>query len=236
MNHLKQWWLAHLTWITGAAYFFLPSVQTWMNAHPKTLFSSVLGVVVAAILKQSPVPAKVKTLVPAIILAVALTASCNVSTVQAYINLAVNIALQVASLAGLPATAVTQISADTATANKYISDLSSATALAEPKTLAKVDAALTATENDLTALLNAARVVDPAKQKAIQASIGIAVTAIESLYQLENAKQPSVASQVARKTASVLTAGAMPKRTLSPSQLKSLYNQTVSAYPSAQLK
>lgn len=158
--------------------------------------------------------------------------ACNASTVQAYINLAVGIALQVAKLAGLPANAANQISADLATANKFIADLRVADAKAKPGILSEIDTYLNVAQSDLSGLLAAARVSDPKLQAVIQASIGIAITAVESIYQLENVRQPSATAKVLTAT---LPGGGPGSKPLTPAQLKALYNQTVAAYPQAQL-
>jgi hypothetical protein len=55
ISHIKTWWALHATWILSALYWFVPSIQSWITAHPKSAFAGVLGMLVAALLKQSPI-------------------------------------------------------------------------------------------------------------------------------------------------------------------------------------
>ncbi len=160
--------------------------------------------------------------------AVFLLYSCSAATAQAYINLAVGIALQIAQLAGLSPSAAGQVSGDLAVVNKFIADYKAADANAKPGILAEIDTYLTTAENDLMAILTASHVTDPKKQEAIRAGIAIAVTAVESIRALEGA-HPNAVARAAR------TVPGVPKRSGSPAQLKNLYNQTVRDYPQAQL-
>lgn len=231
MNHLKQWWTLHSAWITTVLYFLVPSVQAWINAHPKTVAASIVGTVLAALLQKSPA----QKVLPAIFLAVALTASCNTSQVQAYINLAVQIALQVATLAGAPPSAAARVSSDLASVNKLISDYNAADSLTKTSKLQQIDSLLSVAESDVTDIANVASIKDPKVLQDIKSALSIAVTAIESIRSLEIKGTPTNAARV---TASVALPGAVAPKPLlaSPKQLKNLYNMTVSNYPGAKLQ
>jgi hypothetical protein len=41
MGHLKQWWYAHSTWIIWAVHFLVPSVNAWMDQHPKSVMGAI---------------------------------------------------------------------------------------------------------------------------------------------------------------------------------------------------
>jgi hypothetical protein len=173
-----------------------------------------------------------------VVLSALLLVSCNASQVQAYINLAIGIALQVAKLAGLSPTSADRVSADLAVANKLIADYRHADATSKPGKLAEIDTALNVAENDLSDLLSAARVSDPKLQSAIRASISIAITAVESIRALENAKPSSPVAVAAKAAIAVMPgSGALPanRDRLAPEKLKELYNLAVSDYPQAQL-
>lgn len=172
----------------------------------------------------------------AVLILATVAMACNASQVQAYVNLAVGIALQVAKLAGLPASVATQVSSDLATANKLIADYQAADAKAKPGLLNEIDTYLQVAQTDLSGLLAAAHVVDPKLQDVIEASIGIAMTAVESIYQLENSRPSNALVKTAHVAVRISTAGTLPNgKPPTPAQLKDLYNATVAAYPQARL-
>lgn len=230
VNHLKQWWTLHSAWITAALYFFVPSIQAWINAHPKTAAASIVATILAALLQKSPV----QKVFPAIFLAVVLTASCNASQIQAYINLAVQIALQVATLAGAPPSAAAKVSSDLASVNKLIADYNAADTSSKSGKLQEIDSLLTVAENDVSDIANVAAIKDPKVLQDIRSALAIAVTAIESIRALEVKGTPT---NPVKRVASVSFPGAVAPKPLlaTPEQLKALYNLTVSNYPGAKL-
>jgi hypothetical protein len=52
--HLKQWWTVHSTIILSVVAFFVPSVQTYVSGHPKTLVAGVLTLVISALFTSKP--------------------------------------------------------------------------------------------------------------------------------------------------------------------------------------
>jgi hypothetical protein len=182
----------------------------------------------------------------AVVIGLALTVmACNAATVQAYITLAVQIAVQIAQLAGVPASMATQVSTDLATAQGLIAAYNSAPAADKVTAAGKVDTALTVAQNDLTAILAASHVASRDLQGTIQAGLAIGITAIEGIRAIAIANTPApVVAQVAHASAATARAvlpGAtqviVPKGTsTTPAQLKALYNRTVKNYPQAQLK
>lgn len=164
-----------------------------------------------------------------------LLAGCNAATVQAYVNLAVNIALQIAVLAGAPQSTATKVSADLAVVDKLITDIAAATAAAKPGKLAELDAVLNIAQADLHAILDAAQVHDPRIIAVATASIAIAITALESIRALAVKTTSAKVANVMRSAAPVPSV-LMPKGTVSsPSQLKAQYNAVVAAYPGAHI-
>ena len=63
---------------------------------------------------------------------VLLTGACNAATVQAYISLAVQIALQIAQLAGAPPAAAGKVLADLTMAQRLYADFAKADTAAKP--------------------------------------------------------------------------------------------------------
>jgi len=179
--------------------------------------------------------------IPKGILALALSAAllvsaCNAATVQAYINLAVQIALQIAQLAGVSPQAAGAVSADLAQAQKLYGDLSAADAAARPGILSQIDAELTTAQADLQNIFTLSHINDPKMQGVIRASLAIGITAIESARAIMLGSQPAP-NPVVRAARLALPGVVVPKgKALSPAQLKSLYNETVANYPKARLK
>lgn len=52
--HLKSWWTAHASVILTVCYFLVPSVQHFIDTHPKSAVAGILGIVVAALFSKSP--------------------------------------------------------------------------------------------------------------------------------------------------------------------------------------
>jgi hypothetical protein len=181
---------------------------------------------------------KRKSIAVVLVLALALMA-CNAATIEAYINLAVQIALQVAQLAGLSVQAASQVTADMALVTKLINDYKAAPASDKTSAAGKVNEALNVAEQDLQALLAACHITPGSKLgTTITASIAIAITAVESIRTIALGNQPApVATAAARTARVVLPGGVVPKsKAVSPAQLKALYNKTVAAYPQAGIK
>jgi hypothetical protein len=55
IDHVKKWWVLHSALIMSMLYWFVPSVQSWVSKNPKSTFAGILGYLVIALLKQSPV-------------------------------------------------------------------------------------------------------------------------------------------------------------------------------------
>jgi len=159
---------------------------------------------------------------------------CNAATIQAYINLAVQIALQIAQLAGASKSAADKVAVDLASVDKLINDYSAADVTAKPSLYNEVDNLLTVAQNDLNDIFILSSVKDAKRQNVIRAALAIGVTAIESIRAIALKKAgPTTASRVAHTITLGTVAG--PK-IQSPAQLKQLYNLTVADYPQAQLK
>jgi hypothetical protein len=181
--------------------------------------------------------------IPKGILAAALTAAavlvvsaCNAAAVQAYINLAVQIALQIAQLAGVSAQAAGAVSADLAVGQKLYNDLAAADAAARPGILSQIDAELTTAQADLQNIFTLSHINDPKLQGVIRASLAIGITAIESARAIMLGNQPAP-NPIVKAARVALPGVVVPKgKALTPAQLKSLYNDTVANYPQARLK
>lgn len=50
MNHFKQWWATHITWVAAVVVFITPSVNAWVAAHPSSSAAvmAVWGIVLHA--------------------------------------------------------------------------------------------------------------------------------------------------------------------------------------------
>lgn len=164
--------------------------------------------------------------------ALMLSYACNASTVQAYINLAVQIALQVAGLAGLNPTVANTVSGDLAKAEKLWGDFQKADQAAKPGLYNQVDATLTQAETDLNEIFDLGHVKDAKLQGVIRAALAIGVTAIESARTIMLGK---TGTNPVTAAARVTLPGSVVKGKMTPAQLKALYNLTVSDYPQAQL-
>lgn len=164
--------------------------------------------------------------------------ACSAATIQAYINLAVQIALQVAQLAGAPKAAADKVAADLATVNKFVADYKAADVNAKPGKLAELDTYLTVAQADLGDILTAAQVKDPKIISAARSGIAIAIVAVESIRTLALQQGGAKVAQAAARTARViLPGGVTPKSaTLTPAQLKNAYNLAVVDYPQAAVK
>lgn len=174
----------------------------------------------------------------ALVLSVSL-AACNAATVQAYITLAIQIALQVAQLAGVSPVLAQKVSGDLAAAQAIYSDMAKASAAAQPGLASQCDALFTTAEADLQLIFTTANIADPKIQSAVRASLAIAITAIESARAIAIANAPApVAAALRTAVRAVPIVGAVvpDSKALRPAQLKALYNHTVAAYPAAQLK
>src|SRR6266850_1154215 len=116
--------------------------------------------------------------IPKGILALALSAAvlvsaCDAAKIQQYINLAVQIALQIAQLAGVSPQAAGAVSADLAQAQKLYSDLAAADAAARPGILSQMDAELTTAQADLQNIFTLSHINDLKMQGVIRASLAI---------------------------------------------------------------
>jgi hypothetical protein len=189
---------------------------------------------------KSSTKRKFSTMVLAVTLSLSLVVSlgCNAQTIQAYINLAVQIALQVATLAGVPPALANQVAADLAIVEKLITDYNAAAVGAKPGIASQIDTALNTAQADLGGIFTAAHIADPKLQATIQAALAIGITAIESIRAIALANAPVTPATAVKATVRAVTPGIiLPKRkVMTPAQLKALYNSTVSAYPQAQLK
>ena len=47
MNHIKNWWYTHLSYIVWLVHFLAPSMSAWMDAHPKTIMSAIFALILA---------------------------------------------------------------------------------------------------------------------------------------------------------------------------------------------
>lgn len=54
LNHLKSWWIAHLTLVAAVVTFFDPSIQAWLGTHAK--YALIGGTIWGYILKASRSP------------------------------------------------------------------------------------------------------------------------------------------------------------------------------------
>lgn len=57
IDHIKAWWVAHAAILMSVFYFLLPSFQSFISTHPKSTVATVLALVIAALLKKSPLAA-----------------------------------------------------------------------------------------------------------------------------------------------------------------------------------
>lgn len=51
---LKSWWIAHVAAITYVVYLALPAFQKYVNDHPKTTLGILIGAIIGAFAKTSP--------------------------------------------------------------------------------------------------------------------------------------------------------------------------------------
>jgi hypothetical protein len=161
------------------------------------------------------------------------SSGCNASAIQAYINLAVQIALQIAQLAGASKSAADKVAVDLASVDKLINDYNAADATAKPGLYNQVDELLTVAQYDLSNIFVLASIKDAKTQNVIHAALAIGVTAIESIRALALKK---VGPTVAGRVVYTITLGTKDgPKIQSPAQLKELYNLTVADYPTAQL-
>ena len=166
--------------------------------------------------------------------AVLLVGACNASVVQAYINLAVQIALQIAQLAGAPKSAADKVAVDLASVNKLINDYNAADVTAKPSLYNEIDRLLTLAQTDLGDIFTLASVKDSKTQSVIKAALSIGITAVESIRALTLKKAgPTSMSRTLHAVTLGTTNGS---KIQSPAQLKELYNLTVADFPTAQLK
>jgi hypothetical protein len=180
-----------------------------------------------------------RLLLPILLSLTLVLSSCNAATIQAYINLAVQIALQIAQLAGAPSSLAQKVAGDLATANKLIADYKAADATAKPGLANQIDVYLTVAQTDLQNIFTSVNIVDPKLQGVIRASLAIGITVVESIRTIALANAPAPIVKAAKRTASVMPFPSVlvPKgKSLTPAQLKDLYNKTVANYPTAQLK
>jgi hypothetical protein len=174
----------------------------------------------------------------AVVLSVVIV-GCNAAAIQQYINLAIQIALQVAQLAGASPLLAQKVSGDLGAANKFYNDMRAAGSAAQPGIAAQADAMFTAAEADLQLIFTSANINDPKVQAAVRASLAIAVTAIESARAIALANAPApvvVALKTSVRVVPIVGLVVPSDKRLKPDQLKSLYNHTVSAFPAAQIK
>ena len=162
--------------------------------------------------------------------------ACNAATVQAYINLAVQIALQVAQLAGLPASSANVVSGDLTQAETLYNSLATADAAAKPGIVTQIDAVLTTAEADMQGIFALGHIASPALQGTIRAALAIGITAIESVRTIMTGSS-APANPVTAVARVALPRGVVPEKArMSPKQLKDLYNSTMAAYPQAKIK
>jgi len=178
---------------------------------------------------------KVITIAMVMVMAMVIGVACNPNTVQAYINLGAQIALQVAVLAGAPQALADKVSGDLAKGEALYNSLAKADAAAKPGVVSQIDAVMLQAEADLTDIFSLAHIGDPKLQGTIRAALAIGVTAIESARAIMLGKQPA-ANPVTAAVRVALPRGVTSPGKLSPKQLQALYNQTVADYPQAQIK
>lgn len=53
-DHLSKWWAAHLAWLSGVVVAVWPSLREYICSHPIISGGGIGGVLLLAILKQSP--------------------------------------------------------------------------------------------------------------------------------------------------------------------------------------
>ena len=168
------------------------------------------------------------------VLAVALIISgCSTAWIQVAINdapvvlqIVVSI-LSIADVAAVPEAnaAGKEAQSDLALLQKYLADYKAAAAGSTEQNVAlkNIGAALSAAQGDLNAILAAVHVKDPAKQAAISAGVGVALSVLLSIEAL----LPQSPAPAAKKAA---VAASLPDA----KTVKKLYNSAVSsAYPSA---
>jgi hypothetical protein len=187
---------------------------------------------------------KGKVLIAAALAAVILVASCNSGAVKAYANLAVKIAIQIATLCGAPQSATDRISADVAKAEALYADLTKAAAVAKPGILSQIDAELTTAQTDLESILSLAQIKNEKVISAARAGLAIGIMAVESIRTISAQSvggkgAVSAVASAAAKTGEVILPGGITSgknKPLSPKQLKAAYNNALAEFPQAQLK
>jgi len=178
---------------------------------------------------------KVKVMAITIAMVMVMVIGCNSATVQAYINLATQIALQVAVLAGAPQTQADRVSGDLAKGEALYNSLAKADVAARPGVFSQIDAVMVQAEADLTDIFALSHIANPKLQGDIRAALAIGVTAIESARAIMLGKQPAP-NPIAAAVRVALPRGVTQSKRMSPGQLKGLYNLTVADYPQAQIK
>ena len=130
-----------------------------------------------------------------------------------------------------------QAKKDLETAQSLINDYKNASATDKPGVLGKIDAALSAVQKDLQAILTAFHVKDTATQTAIAAGIGLALTTVQAIYSLLPATPaaPTTTMPTGAEAKPVpKTAAHEPPK---PKDLKATYNALVSAnFPNAKIQ
>lgn len=187
---------------------------------------------------------RVSKMAVAVTMATILVMGCNAGAVQAYANLAVKIAIQVATLCGAPKSATDRVSADVAKAEALYGDLTKAAAVAKPGILSQIDAELTTAQTDLNSILSLAQVRDPKVISAVQAGLAIGIMAVESIRTIAaqsvggKGAVATVVSATARAGEVILPGGvsAGKNKPLSPKQLKAAFNNALAEFPQAQLR
>jgi hypothetical protein len=58
VQHLKSWWAVHSIWLLWVLHFEVPSVQAWIDGHPKSMIAAILALVLVH-MAQWEAPTKV---------------------------------------------------------------------------------------------------------------------------------------------------------------------------------
>ena len=140
--------------------------------------------------------------------------------------------LSIADVAAIPAaqSVGAQAQSDLKLLSQYLADYKAAQAgtTEQNKALANIQAALQASQTDLSGILAAIHVVDPTKQKAIEGGLAVALSVLLAVESLIPQPAPAPASAKAAKSAPKL---------LKPAEVKKTYNAVIGvAYPHAVIK
>jgi hypothetical protein len=68
IQHIRQWWTAHLIWIYALVDFLSPSLQQWTRDHPKTILAGLIPLLITAILTRAPLDRKINPAIALLLL------------------------------------------------------------------------------------------------------------------------------------------------------------------------